>query len=242
MTKRLWHVSMKLMKVIHHFLGRISAGGSSNPYTLAAIPGMRWCIGTIGEHCKWYWILTHAPSLNPKIRWSIPRSCLCVPYPKLASFPLGWGQLAATLQGFFVRDVPTIVINPNIPWNNLPLIEKPYRNFYAERWPDPDLPALNGILIVSPGGSPRIDGLNGSIESLRHDLRTARGVETHEDHTCQWLFRGPSDWVSQTRWDAAGRWLSWNAGGTALTLGSWSCARNLQSIFWVATEQRFFDL
>eukprot|EP00435_Cladocopium_sp_Y103_P025853 s802_g6.t1 len=38
-----------------------------------------------------------------------------------------------------------------------------------------------------------IDGLNGSIESLRHDLRAARGVETHEDQTWQWLFRGPSD-------------------------------------------------
>lgn len=38
-----------------------------------------------------------------------------------------------------------------------------------------------------------IDGLNGSIESLRHDLRAARGVETHEDQTWQWLFPGPTD-------------------------------------------------
>eukprot|EP00438_Fugacium_kawagutii_P007204 Skav214301 [mRNA] locus=scaffold4614:47734:50099:- [translate_table: standard] len=41
--------------------------------------------------------------------------------------------------------------------------------------------------------SEEIDGLNNSIDTLRHSIRRARGAETNDDHTWQWLYRGPSD-------------------------------------------------
>lgn len=61
----------------------------------------------------------------------------------------------------------------------------------------PSYPCLNSMSPENCLFRRRIDGLNGSIDMLRRSIRKARGAETNDDNTWQWLFRGPSDWPWQ---------------------------------------------